>query len=263
MSGASSLRRGLALLAAIGSEDAIDGGGLGVTALADRLGMDKGQVSRMLRALADTGLVERDPTTRSYRLGWSLFTMATRGGKQRLLDLGTPALLELVDLVGERAHLTVLQGRSVVTVLTQSPPLALQAAGWVGRTVPAHCTSSGRALLLDHTLTDLERLFGQDPFPVVGHGGPVDAATLHTRICEARSHGYAISDQEFEEGLLAIAAPVRSSGGRIVAALNTSGPRFRLADQLEQVAAAVRSVAGALSHQLGHDPTHDLAMAGS
>ena len=263
MSDASSLRRGLALLAAVGSEETVDDGGLSVTALAKRQGIDKGQASRMLRALADAGLVERDPISRGYRLGWGLVSMASQVKHQRLLDLGAPTLVELVEQTCERAYLTVLQGRDVLTVLTQSPPTELQAAGRVGRTVPAYCTSSGQALLFDHTLADLERLFGRKPFPIVGPRGPTDVTSLHARIRQARSDGHATSDEEFEQGLLAVGAPVRSPGGRIVAALNISGPRFRFIDQLDEAAAAVRSMAGSLSRQLGHHPPDDTTSIGS
>ena len=70
-----------------------------------------------------------------------------------------PAVLErLVRELGERAHLSVLDGTEVLTLHSHSPPHAVQAAGWAGRTVPAYCTAAGRALLADHDADALRAL---------------------------------------------------------------------------------------------------------
>lgn len=218
--------------------------------LAEVTGLDKGQVSRMLRVLAETGLVERDPETRSYRLGWGLYALAARTGHTRLLSLAPNTLARLVREFGERSHLSVLQGHEVMTVLTEAQPHAVQTAGWIGRPVPACCTSSGRALLLDHDLPALLELFEGVALPR-GNAGPHDVHALHERIVEARHRGYAVNDEEFEAGLVAAAAPVRNHRGAIVAALNISAPKFRLGDRLPQAAAAVKVAADHLSTQLG------------
>src|SRR5207302_1991273 len=133
---------------ALASDEAL-AGGLGVLRIAELVDQDKGQVSRTLRTLAEHGVVDRDPETRAYRIGWSVFALAARAGDMRLVTAGEPVVRELAQALGERVHLTVLQGTEVLTILSHGTPHAIEAAGWVGRTVPAHCTSSGYALLLD------------------------------------------------------------------------------------------------------------------
>ncbi len=252
MADASSFRRGLSLFTALGADEVIAAGGIGVNRLAERLGMDKGQVSRMLRVLDDAGLVERDPETRTYRLGWGLFAMAARAGDRRLLELAPPVLLALVERTHERSHLAVLRGHEVVTVQTESPAArAVMTAGWVGRTIPVHNSSAGRALVLDHDSAELEELLDGEPFAVSGRGGPTSVRQLHERIVTARRLGYAVVDEEFEVGLIGVAAPVRDYRGRIVASLNISAPKFRLDGRLPDVVAAVTSAAAGLSRQLG------------
>ena len=252
MADASSFRRGLALFTALGDDEVIAAGGIGVNRLSEQLGMDKGQVSRMLRVLDDVGLVERDPQTRTYRLGWGLFAMAARAGDRRLLELAPPVLLALVERTRERSHLAVLRGHEVVTVQTESPAArAVMTAGWIGRTIPVHSSSAGRALVLDHDLEELEVLLEGEPFGTSGHGGPTSVRQLYERIVVARRVGYAVVDEEFEVGLIGVAAPVRDYRGRIVASLNISAPKFRLDDRLPEVAAAVTAAADGLSRQLG------------
>jgi IclR family KDG regulon transcriptional repressor len=214
-----SLRRALTLVTALGSEELVGTGGAGVSRLAAMTGQDKSQVSRTLRTLAEAGLVDRDPQTLLYRIGWQLFVLAARAGDQRLLSLAAPRLPQLVAETGERSHLSVLRGAGVLTLLTESPAHALQTVSWVGRVVPCHATSSGRALLLDHTREQLEALLGSGPLDRHGPHGVADVA------------------------------------GRVVAALNISGPAFRLRAHLDAACTSVAAAAEELSEQLGWSPS--------
>lgn len=246
----SSLRRGLTLLEALGSDQVVAAGGSGVGQLAVATGRDKSQVSRMLATLAEAGFADRDPLTRRYRLGWQVFALASRSGDQRLLGLARPVLTQLVRRSGESSHLSVLRGGSVLTVLTESPPRALQAISWVGRLVPAVTTSSGRALLLDHDREQLVAALGEGPWPTTMDRAARDLDQLLERIELARACGYAHVDEESEPGLVAVAAPVRDGGGRIVAAVNISAPKFRLGPQLAVTGELVAAAAATLSEQL-------------
>lgn len=259
---AGSLRRALDLLDALASDEALSDGGWGVSRLAQDQGREKSQVSRTLRVLADAGFVERDPASMAYRLGWRVFALAARSGDQRLLAAAAPILRRLVERdLGERIHLTVLQGNQVLTLLTQSPAHVVQTISWAGRLVPAYNTSSGRSLLIDADMDDLRRLFRDEPFTGGGPNAPRDIADLHQRIVIARAAGYATVDEEFEQGLVAASAPIRDFSGRVVAALNVSAPKFRLGDRLDEAGQAVRAAALELSGQLGWRVTATLASA--
>jgi IclR family KDG regulon transcriptional repressor len=250
-SGATSLRRGLAIVLALGEEGANGGSPLGVVQIAELVGREKSQVSRTLRTLAEYGLVERDAETRGYRLGWRLYALAARAGEPKLLAAAEPALERLVRVLGERAHLSVLDGVDVLTVLSEAPPRTVQATGWVGRRVPAYCTSAGRALLLDRSHEELEALFAGTTLERLGPSAPASVSELAERVDAARALGYALVDEEHEAGLVAVAAPVRDFTGRIVAALNVSGPKFRFGERLRSAGAEVVAAADELSASLG------------
>ncbi len=250
-----SLRRALDLLDALASDGALAEGGWGVNRLAAQLGRDKSQVSRTLRVLADAGYIERDAASLRYRIGWHLFALAARAGDQRLLTAAAPILRRLAEHdLGERTHLTVLRGTEVLTILTQASHHSVQSIAWTGRLVPAHTTSSGRSLLIDLDRDELERVFADIRF---GGGGPNaahDVAQLHERILVARQLGFALVDEEFEAGLVAASAPIRGIRGDVVAALNVSGPKFRLGPRLPAAGLIVRAAADALSAELGWQP---------
>jgi IclR family transcriptional regulator, KDG regulon repressor len=244
---ASSLKRGVEILLALGTDEATAGDGLGVVRIAQLVGQEKSQVSRALAALAESGLIDRDPDTRAYRLGWRLFTLAARSGRPRLTALAPSVLARLVSHFGETAHLSVLQGDEVLTLLSEGPSTTIRASGWSGRTVPLTCTSSGRALLFDHDLPALEALLENKRFAEAAPHGPRDVKDLYRRIRTARRHGYALVEEEFEPGLVAAAAPIRDFSARIIAVVNISGPKFRLGPQLRAAGEAVRLAADQLS----------------
>jgi IclR family KDG regulon transcriptional repressor len=247
----SPLKRAAAILFALGSAEAFADGGLGVVRLAELVSREKSQVSRGLRALADAGLVERDPSTRLYRLSWRLFTLALRAGDARLLEAAPRLLAEAVERLGERINLCVREGPEVLTVLSESPPRTIRTAGWVGRLVSAHCTASGRALLHDHSLEELERVFAGIELEQLAPNTIRTVAELYARIEEDRTRGYALADEEFEIGLVAAGAPVRGFQGRIVACISLSAPKFRFAAQLDDAGRELKSVAEQVSSLLG------------
>lgn len=245
------LRRELAILIVLGGEEAIEDGGLGVVRIADLIGREKSQVSRTLKTLAESGFVDRDRSTLHYRLGWRFFALAARAGEQRLLSVAPSLLERLVKNLGETAHLSVLQGTEVLTVLSESPPHTVKADGWAGRTVPAYCTSSGRVLLFDHDYDALCDLFSGVEFRELRPGTVRNVEELHESLETARALGYALGDEEFEFGLVGVAAPVRDFKGQLVAALNVSAPKFRLGGRLESAGEEVKRAADELSALLG------------
>lgn len=250
--GSSGLRRDLVLLQALAGDAARTRGGLGVARLAEIVQRDKSQVSRAMRALEQVGLVERDPDTREYRLGWQLYGLAARMSDTRLIQSAPGAMRELVQRLDESVHLCVLQGVQVLTVLTEAPSHAFRATGWVGQTFPAYCSSAGRVLLGDRSRAELAAQFGGVDFRA---NGPVQLVHTIDELAEqvqlARQAGYAIVREEFEAELVGTSAPVRDFQGRVIAALNVSAPKFRLGDCLDAAGHATIAAADALSRQLG------------
>lgn len=247
MTDATGLRRGIDVLQALAGDEA-QPGGLGVLRVAELVGADKSQVSRTLKTLAGYGIVDRDADTRAYRLGWAMFALAARAGDTRLLTAGEPVARALAETLAERVHLTVLRGTDVLTVLSYAAPHAIEATGWVGRVVPAYCTSSGYALLVD---SDVQALLAHVELARLGPRTPRTVAEVAVRVAAGRERGFAIADEDFEPGLVAVAAPVRDFRGRVAAALNVSAPKFRLEARVAEAGAAVAEAAAELSALLG------------
>jgi len=245
-----SLSRAIAILTVLGSPEGTNADGIGVVQIARLIGREKTQVSRTLKTLAEAGFVLRDQETLRYRLGWRVFTLAACAAGQQLLTVAPHVLRHLVARVGESAHLSVLEGPGLVTLLSESPSLSIQAVPWIGRIAPLHCTSAGRVLLFDHTDAEVRALLEGADLAYGGPNAPHGIEEVLARLHAARRHGYATVDEEFQPDLVAVAAPVRDFRGRVSAALNISAPKFRLGRSLPAAAREIKAAADCLSHAL-------------
>lgn len=230
-----------------------DAGELGVTELGRRLGVHKATASRLAATLAERGFVQRDPATERYRLGFALVALA--GSAVSNLDLvrtARPMLEDLAERTRETVNLGVPAEDSVVYVDQVSGARSIVAVNWVGRRTPLHATSNGKVLMAYSTDADVERNLS----------APLERATPHT-ICDpdelrgqlegVRSRGWAQTLEELEEGLNAVAAPVRDADGSVVAALSVSGPAFRMRSvDLPRIARLAVDAANAVSQRMGY-----------
>ncbi|TCP52094.1 IclR family transcriptional regulator [Tamaricihabitans halophyticus] len=244
----SSVQRAIAVLEALGSPEGP--AGTGVVEIARHLGREKTQVSRTLQVLSEAGFVERDPKTLEYQLGWRLYTLAAGASDRKLIAAAPSVLRKLVGLVSERSHLSVRNANEALTVLSENPLRSVQAAGWIGRTTPMHCTSTGRALLFDAADDEALELFNASASMIAGPKAAHTEREFLNRLRRARKLGFALADEEFEAGLVAAAAPVRDFTGRIVAAVNVSAPKYRVGRALPNIGRAVAETARELTERL-------------
>jgi IclR family acetate operon transcriptional repressor len=228
-------------------------GQVGVTELGRMLGVHKATASRLVATLAERGLVERDPVSEKYRLGFGLIRLA--GAAMAGMDLvrtAHPVLEDLAERTRETVNVGVLSGDAVVYVDQIFGTRAIVSVSWVGRRAPLHCTSNGKVLLASLPEAERDRLLDRPLERPTSHT-IVDPDTLRTQLREIEVRGYAQTLEELEEGLNAVAAPVRRPDGEVVAALSVSGPAFRMRPvDLPRIARLTMEAAGAVSRRLGY-----------
>lgn len=230
-----------------------DAGEIGVSELGRQLGVHKATASRLAAALADRDLLERNPQNDRYRIGFGLVRLA--GSAIAGLDIvreAHPLLESLAEQTRETANLGVMSGDSVVYIDQVTGTRSVVAMSWVGRRTPLHCTSNGKVLLAFAPETDRDRFLAA-PMDRFSANTIVDASVLRTQLDEVRARGYAQTIEELEEGLNAVAAPVRRADGRVAAAISVSGPAFRMRGiDLPRMARFAMDAADAISHRLGY-----------
>jgi IclR family transcriptional regulator, acetate operon repressor len=230
-----------------------ESGDMGVSELGRKLDVHKATASRLLATLAERGLVERDPFSERYRLGFGLIRLA--GAAMTSLDLvrsGRPILEELAERTRETVNIGVVSGDGVVYVDQVAGSRAIVSVNWVGQRTPLHCTSNGKVLLAFMDEAERDRILAR-PLDRKTPRTIVDPAALRDELEGIRRRGYAQTVEELEEGLNAVAAPVRQADGRVTAALSVSGPAFRMRGvDLPRMALLTSDAAMAVSRRLGH-----------
>jgi DNA-binding IclR family transcriptional regulator len=226
-------------------------GEAGVTDIATELGVHKSTAFRLIAALERRGLVEQTADRGKYRLGVGILRLA--GATSARLDVvqeARPVCRRLAADTGETVNVAVLSDRAALYLDQVAGSSALQPHNWVGQRIPLHATSNGKVLLSGMEPDDLETTLSS--LPAYTGATITSRARLRTELAAVRTDGYAVAVDELEEGLTAVASPVRNAHGDVVASLSVSGPSFRLtADRLEALVPAVRGAAAEVSHRLG------------
>lgn len=222
-----SVDRALDLLEALVAAE----GEVSITALAARTKLHVSTVHRLLATLLRRGYVRQNPDTSRYYAGAKLAAFGDgRGRFNELRQAARPLLRSLVDLTRETANLSVLDDTVAVYIETAASPQVVRLFTLVGNRVPLHATGAGKALLAALPVPRREAILDRSVLEPHTPRTIVDRAALAKVLDAARANGYALDDEEFDEGVRCIAVPVGPVGAPI-AALSISGPANRLTKQ--------------------------------
>ena len=227
------------------------GGRLGLTELAERSGLPLGTVHRLLATLGAAGYVRQDGDRR-YALGTALLPLGDAA--TRLLGgWAQPFLVRLVEVGGETANLAVLEDDRVL-YLAQAPGRhRMRMFTEVGRRVLPHTTAVGKVIMAWQDEVQVRRVLARLGLPAHTPRSITTASAFLFELARVRREGWAMDDEEEEEGVRCLSVPV-GPGVTAVAALSVSGPASRLAPGDPAVLAAMRGVADDLAAWLGTSP---------
>jgi DNA-binding IclR family transcriptional regulator len=233
-----SVDRAAALLKAVaGSREPLT-----VAELAERCGLNRSTAWRLLATLDSQGLVERDPVTQRYSVGWAIFQIAAAGDHDALVRRAHPVLQHLANDTGETVNLAVAKRFNLVYVHQVEAP-QIMSPNWLGRAVALHATSSGKAFLawLPKEERDalvparLERF--TDTTLTKRH-------QLEEELEAVRLNGYSICVGELEETLYGASAAVLNERERPVAIVSVWGPQHRVpAERLPEIGRQAQAAA--------------------
>ncbi len=214
-----------------------------VTDVATRLGVSVSTAHRLLGMLVYRDFAEQLPDRR-YAPGPVLRRGPVRQASAATLrEVALPHLRALVEAVGETANVMVLAGSDVRFVATVESDQVLRVGDRTGRTLPAHRSSGGKAVL---ATLDAERLA-----PLLARLDATESARLSRELARVRRRGFAVNDQETEAGLIAVGVAVPPAGGFSGAALSVAAPRVRYsADRLPGWASCLTDAAAAIARDL-------------
>jgi len=248
--GVQSVERTLDILEALvelGSE-------VGLVEISQAVTLPLATVHRLLGTLIQRGYVKQNRQNRKYALGFRALQMGSDMRQRFSLRLeARPFLQRLMQRSGESANLAVLDEGEVVYIDQAQSSRILRMFTQIGNRLPAHSTGSGKVMLAFSPPEAVEGIVRRSGLPVRTPHTIVDLEAFRHELERIRHQGYGIDDEEQEEGVRCIAAPVRDESGQVVASLSISGPVTRLDDhRVQSLVTEVVDCGNKLSTRLGY-----------
>ncbi|WP_217708567.1 IclR family transcriptional regulator [Nonomuraea rhodomycinica] len=229
-------------------------GEAGVSEVAAEIDVHKSTAFRLLGALEARGLVEQAEDRGKYRLGFGIIRLA--GGVSTQMDVtqrARPVCHRLAEEIGETVNIAVLRSAYAVNLDQVRGPSAVTAYNWVGQITPLHATSSGKVLLAYLADNERARLLSGAHLESLTPRTVTDVDKLQEQLAEVRATGCAYTLEELEDGLNAMAAPIRAYHGEVVAAVSASGPAYRFSgERMRELAPVLVAGAEEISRRLGY-----------
>lgn len=224
----------------------------GVSEIAQAVNLHKATTHRIVTTLLNYGYLERADDDQRYRPGLKLASLGFKVVRRMdLRRVALPYMTQLVEQWDEICDLSIFdEGRVFyVEVLQGSHALTISAA--IGQRLPAHCTASGKLFLAHLSPEELEA-FLSNSLHTYTEKTITSPDELRLQLENIRQRGYSIDDEETEDGIRAIAAPIWNREGAILAAMSIPGPTKRISqDLIPDLAKSLLEATKEISHRMG------------
>jgi DNA-binding IclR family transcriptional regulator len=217
------------------------------------LGVASSTAHRLLAMLTYRGFVRQDPVSKAYLPGPALTSVAFAiFGRIDVQAAATPVMRSLSERLRESIHVGMLDGANVRFVAAVEGPAAVRVASRLGRTMPAHCTSTGKVMLAQLSQPQLRQLLPHEELARITPRSIGSRNQLEAELSRIRERGYAVNREESEEGVASVAVPIPTRAPGLRLALNAAAPQNRLkSSRYAAVAAALVEAAKEIGDKLG------------
>lgn len=225
--------------------------------LSERLNLPKSTVHRILSTFCHYGYVEQNEVSKEYRLGFRMVELGQAVlGRIELRKEARPFLHELAFRVKETVHLTRLDKNEIVyleKVEKLDDPKGLRMASRVGMRIHAHSCAVGKVLLAHLSESERNEVFSEKGLPKLTKNTIVDRDQLLAHLEQVKAQGYAVDNEENEEGIKCVAAPIRNDRKEVIAAISVSAPSIRMTEERieKELKSEVMKTANEISKKLG------------
>jgi IclR family KDG regulon transcriptional repressor len=227
--------------------------GLNLTEIGNRLDLHKSTVYRLLQALKERGYIDKSAQG-SYRLGMEFIELSSLYlNNLELKTEAQPILRELSSLSGNTAFLATLQESEVVYIDKMETHNSLRKYSIIGQRAPLYCTALGKSMLTGKTEEQIRSLYQERELKAFTERTIKSVDALVEEIGKIRRRGWSLDDEEYEQGLRCIGAPIRDYRDEVIAAVSTSGYASVITrERVEEVAGYVVKAARDISRRMGY-----------
>jgi DNA-binding IclR family transcriptional regulator len=217
------------------------------------LGAASSTAHRLLAMLQYRGFIRQDQVSKVYHAGPALTSVAFAIlGRIDVEATAKPVMRRLSERLRESVHIGILDGAAVRFVAAVEGPAAVRVASRLGRTMPAHCTSTGKAMLAQLSDEEIGRLYPEEDLEQVTQHSIGSRTELLKELGRIRQRGYAVNREESEEGVASLAVPIPTRAPGLRFALNAAAPTHRLkTSQYPKMVAVLVEAAKEIGDRIG------------
>lgn len=219
--------------------------------------LHKTTTHRIARVLESRGLLRRGVDSNRYRLGLHLYDLGCQALDHiNIRDEARPVMTRVAFEVGETAHLALLDNAEVLYIERSEAQRSLTMGSKLGARNPVYCTALGKAILAYCLEPEVDRILSGARMEARTRNTITNVLALKRELERIRDRGFAIDDEEIEDGIRCIAAPILNASGHAIAAISISGLSSRITpDRYQLVGKTIMKAAQELSARLGHPAT--------
>ncbi len=227
---------------------------LGISEIADRMDLSKSTVFGLVNTLVLKGYLEQNEENKKYRLGIKLFELGNLvGSRMDLRKDALPYCQRLSEDYRQGVHLAVRSGDEMIYIEKVDVPGLSIAYSYIGKRAKMYCTGVGKAILAHISDEELDQYMENTELTRMTSHTITDPKLLREELEQIRQQSFAIDNEEVEEGLKCVAAPIFDWRGTPVAAISSSGMASRMTDEMiERLKKDVVAYAAAISSRLGY-----------
>jgi len=228
---------------------------VGITELSKHLMISKVAIYRIMTTLVASDFVIQDPTTSLYEMGPSVLRLTERFQiRNTLVRITQPYLEELASKTKEVTNLGIINNGKVLVLSSIIGRPQSRFTLNLGPVAEFHASSLGKALLSDKSQKTISSLLSENPLPKFTQNTKTTIKEFLDELDSVKSTGIAIDDEETEEGLMCIGAPIKDWNNNIIAAISVSGLKSRLVEmRLETVKSLVIQAADKITKRLNRE----------
>jgi len=221
--------------------------------LSETLNLYPSTIHRILDTLHYLGYIEKRLDSDEYQLGLKAIELGLSKLHQiNLIKEANPCLEALSKEMNENIYLGVLFEGEVMYEAKKEASRKISLITHVGTRAPLHCTALGKVLIANLPPKEREKILGDKPLQRFAKNTIVNRKVLEKVIKKIQKFGYAIDDEEYENEIRCVAAPIRNHQGKVIAAVSISGPSYRLThDREAKMVKAIIETAKEISTKLG------------
>lgn len=232
-----------------------DNGEMGLMELSTALGLHKSTVHRLLTSLIYMGYAKQNTKTQKYTLTYKLVNMSGKIlERMDIVEIAKPYLERLSNLSGETVHLVRRDGNDILYIYKIEAKVGtIRMVSRVGMMHPMYCSGVGKAIMATLPEKEVKKIWDASVIERKTDKTIVRYEDMLTTLEEVRRKGYALDDEENEEGVRCIAASLRGYGKNVKYAFSISGPVSRMTkERVEELSTDMKKVQAELSRELGY-----------